>query len=328
MNLMKTLVIFDTNKVRSTLSGSPSYGSFEFSSEFNTLKSYIKEKGLSEFVDLAISSVAIQEVLQQKIEQFSEDIQSISQIRSRLSELPGVDFSRVSLPDPSFDCKEHLNPLMASFIRNNEFAVIDIAEEKFGHILKEVLKRAIERRSPFRIGRNSTDIGFKDVLIWESILNYGNYDNYDKVILFTGDAGFDSECKAEFESRVKKEIVITPSAEFLQSEIEEDYADVIQSKDWRDFVNTDYFKSYFNGELSKLDKITIDSTECKVRELTVVNYLDSIEEPEEETDWSIAIVTSVKGLAETDRGPKAVKIKARTYLDDTKGIQSTDFECE
>ncbi|SRR6266566_3492646 len=324
---MKTLVIFDTNKVRSTLSGSPSYGSFEFGSEFDSLKSYIKDNGLSEFVDLAIPSVAIEEVLQQKIEQFSQDMRSVSQIKSRLSELPGVDFSKVSLPDSSFDCKQHLNPLMASFIRNKEFAVIDIAEDRFGHILKEVLKRAIERRSPFRRGKNSTDMGFKDVLIWESLLNYDNYDRYDKVILFTGDSGFDDDCKIEFESRLKKEILITPSSQFLQSEIEEDYADIIQNKEWRDFVNTDYFRSYFDNELSKLEYVTVSGIEYKVIRASVIGYLDGVEKPDEneETDTATILVASVKGILEMDGDQKEVDIKARTYLDDAKGIQSTEF---
>jgi len=216
---------------------------------------------------------------------------------------------------------------MASFIRNKEFAVIDIAEDRFGHILKEVLKRAIERRSPFRRGKNSTDMGFKDVLIWESLLNYDNYDRYDKVILFTGDSGFDDDCKIEFESRLKKEILITPSSQFLQSEIEEDYADIIQNKEWRDFVNTDYFRSYFDNELSKLEYVTVSGIEYKVIRASVISYLDGVEKPDEneETDTATILVASVKGILEMDGDQKEVDIKARTYLDDAKGIQSTEF---
>lgn len=92
---MKTLIILDTNKVRSTLAGGADYGSFIFGSEFSELKSYIEDNGLSEFVKIAIPNVAIEELLQQKVEQYSEDIQGISKIKNRLSELPGVDFSRV-----------------------------------------------------------------------------------------------------------------------------------------------------------------------------------------------------------------------------------------
>jgi hypothetical protein len=325
---LKTLIIFDTNKVRATNSGGASYGSFEFGSEFNELKSYVKGKGLSEFIDTAIPGVAVQELLQQKAEQYSEDIKDITGIKSRLSELPGVDFSRVSMPATDFDCKGHLNPKMAESIRTNEFTVMDIEEKKFGHILKEVLRRAIERRSPFRISGKAADIGFKDVMIWESILNYGKYDNYDKVILFTGDSGFDKECKAEFESKIRKELVITPLMEALQAEIEKDYASLIQNKKWRDFVATDYFKSHLNNEMSKLDNVTVDGIARKLVGISVVSYLDGVEEPEDGEETDTILVALLKGTIEIDGTPKGVDIRARTYLDDTKGIQYTEFEGE
>lgn len=327
---MKTLIILDANKVRSTLAGGAAYGSFEFGAEFSELKSYIEDNGLSEFIKIAIPSVAIEELLQQKVEQYSEDIQGIAKIKNRLSELPGVDFSGVSLPAADFNCKEHLQPRIADFIRNSGLTVIDIEEEKFGHILKDVLRRAIERRPPFTIGKNFKDMGFKDVLIWESILNYGDYNNYDKVILFTDDTGFDERCKTEFESKMKKELVITPLMESLQAEIEYDYASLIQSKEWRDFVAKDYFKSYFSGELSKLEYLTVNGVECKVIQVSVVDYLDSIEQPEdsEETGISIVLVSSLKGTLEIDGSPKEVNIRARTILDDAKDIQYTEFEVE
>lgn len=328
MNL-KTLIILDTNKVRSTHSGGASYGSFEFGAEYNDLKSYIGEKGLSEFIEIAIPSVAIQELLQQKVEQYSKDIRHIAEIRSRLSELPEVSFSGVTLPTTSFDCKEHLTPRMTDFIQNSELTVIDIKEDKFGHILKEVLRRAIERRPPFKMGKNSADIGFKDVMIWESMLNYGGYDRYDKVILYTGDSGFNEKCIEEFESKVHKELVITPLMARLQAEIEKDYAPLIESKEWRDFVAKDYFKSYFSGELSKLQYVTVNGIECKVIQVTVVNYLDGVEEPDsEETDASTVLIAILKGTVEIEGAPKEVNIKARTYLDDAKGIQYTEFGVE
>jgi hypothetical protein len=329
---MKTLIILDTNKVRSTILGGVAYGSFEFGSEFSSLSSYIKSKGLSEFIKIAIPSVAIQELLQQKVDQYDDDIQAISEIRIRLSGLPGVDFSQLSLPATGFDCKEHLRPRMEGFVQNNELTLINIEEEKFGQILKDVLKRAIEKRPPFRKGRNSTDIGFKDVMIWESILHYGNYDDYDKIILFTGDADFDQKCKAEFELKVNKELAITPSIELLQTKIEGDYTALIQSKKWRDFVETEYFKDYFQGEISKLEYVTINGIENKVIRTTVVKYLDRVEEPgsNEGTDLALVLVGLLKGTVEMDGGKnqKEVNITARTYLDDANELQYTEFGVE
>jgi hypothetical protein len=57
---LKTLIVFDTNKLRSTIRGGTSYGSFEFSNEFNEISSFINEKKLSEFVDIAIPRIVIE----------------------------------------------------------------------------------------------------------------------------------------------------------------------------------------------------------------------------------------------------------------------------
>jgi hypothetical protein len=327
---LKTLIILDTNKIRSMRSGGASYGSFEFGAEYNDLKSFINENGLSEFIEIAIPGIALQELLQQKVEQYLGDMQHISEIQRRLSELPGVSFSGVMLPGTGFDCKGHLTPRMTDFIHNSALTVIDIEEEKFGHTLKEVMRRAVERQPPFRMGRNSADIGFKDVMIWESILNYGGYDRYDKVILFTADSGFNEKCKAEFESKVRKPMVITPLMESLQAEIEKDYAFLIENKEWRDFVATDYFKSYLSGELSTLEYVTVDGIERKVIRVIVTSYLDDVEEPEdsEETGISTVLVASLKVTVEIDGRPKEVVIKARTFLDEARDIQYTEFGAE
>lgn len=223
-----------------------------------------------------------------------------------------------------------MTPKITDFIRNSGLTVIDIKEEKLGHILKEVLRRAIERRSPFIMGKNYKDVGFKDVLIWESILNYGDYDNFDKVILFTGDAGFNENCIEEFKSKLHKEFVIIPLMESLQAEIKEDYASLIESKQWRDFVATDYFKSYINSELSQLESLSINGKECKVIQVSVINYLDGVEQPEdsEETGIAIVLVSSLKGKIEVDGSQEEVNIKARTFLDDVKDIQYTEFAVE
>jgi len=319
---LRTLIILDTNQVRSL-----SYGSFKFGSEFKAIRAIIEANELSEFIDLAVPEAVMQEVLHQKAKQYSDDAQDIIEIRNRLSELPGVDFSQVSLPDISFSCKEHLKSSIPAFIQSNGIRVIEIKEEKSGHILKELLRRALEERPPFR---KNSDRGFKDVMIWESILNYGGYDNYDKVILLTGDRYFNEACEAEFKSKVKKKIATISSVELLQDEIEKDYSSEIQNKKWRGFTANDYFKNRLLDEASKLKYITIDAIDRKVTQVTVVNYFDNFEELEdsEESGTPIALVSSLSGTVEIEGTPTEVKIKARTFLDDTDGMQYTEFGVE
>jgi len=325
---LKTLIILDTNKIRSMNLGGASYGSFEFGSEFDSLSSYVREKGLSEFIEIAVPNVALEELLQQKAEQYSEDIETIAGISNRLSELPGVDLSQVSLPAKSFDPKEHLEPRMRDFVKRSELTVIDLEEEKLGPILKEVLKRAIERRPPFRRGAKSKDMGFKDVMIWESILHFDGCRKSDKVMLLTTDSDFNEKCKQEFESKVKREILITPSVDFVLATIDADYAFVIQNKKWIDFVKADYFKSYFDGKLSKLEYLTVSGVERKVVHVSLVNPLDAVEELESEegSEAATVLVASLKATVDIDGHATDVNVRARTYVDDAMGIDDTDFD--
>lgn len=323
----KTLIVFDTSKLRATIRGGPSYGSFEFSKEFKELQSSIVQKGLSNYIDIGVSRLVLEELQNQKIEQYTEDIKNISDIRIRLSELPGVDFTLLRLPDTTFDCQKHLNPLLKNFIWDNRIIIIDTPDDKSGYLFKEIIKRAVEKTPPFRKGKS--DAGFKDTVSWMSLLNYENLDNYDKVIFVSKDSDFNEKCKFEFEEKIKKHICISTSVNFVISEIEEDYKHFIEKKEVIDFANTDYFKDHISKFLFELDKIPIESNEYTLEKTRVVNYSESIEDLEEdETDIATIIVSSVKGTVKIDNIEKDMAIRVKTYLDDTKGILDTDFEVD
>jgi hypothetical protein len=327
--LGKTLVVFDTNRLRSTNVGGLTYGSFEFGSDFSALKSFINEKGLSPSIDLAVPDVVLQELLEQKKGQYAEDMRTIAQLRSRLSELPGVDFANVSLPDAAFDSKSHLTPLMREYVRTNGVIIIDLPEEKLGGVFKQILRRAIEKRPPFKQGKGSPDTGFKDSVIWESLLNFGNYAEYDKVILLTNDSGFTRDCESEFEQRTGKAMTIVPSSELAQTEIETYYQSEIKNKELEDFANQEYFKNYLDQKLAEQQTIEIDGNERVLSEAKVIKYADHFEEPEEsETEAAFIIFSSIRGTVVVDGASNAVNMSARTYLDDTKGIQETEFEID
>ncbi|WP_341358933.1 PIN domain-containing protein [Georgenia sp. M64] len=61
----------------------------------------------------------------------------------------------------------------------------------------EILKRDLARRRPFmevEVGQKSASVGFRDTLIWETVLAVLEQDaNYEKVLLATADKGFLSD---------------------------------------------------------------------------------------------------------------------------------------
>jgi hypothetical protein len=149
--------------------------------------------------------------------------------------LPNTSFDGITLPGNDFNCTENLKQLLEKFILINNINIIDFSDDKLSEIFKNIIKRAIDKNPPFKQKGNSSDSGFKDVLIWESILNYDAIDNYNKVILVSNDSGF-NECISEFESIVNKYLVLTPSADYVKEEINKDYDSIIQKNKFLDFV--------------------------------------------------------------------------------------------
>jgi len=323
---LKTLIVLETNKLRSTIGGDVSYDSFTFSPEFDELKSFIEDKELTDYIHIAVPKMVIDELLRQKIEQYWKDRQNLSQIIQRFSKLPETDFTSISLPDDDFNCEGYLKPLTKEFIERENIKIIDFPEDKLGEIFKNIIKRALERKPPFKQSNKSKDIGFKDAVIWETLLNYEKIKDYDKVIFISNDAGFQG-CQEEFESEMKIYCRIFTSTAYAIEEIQADYQPLIEKREWLEFVTSDYFEDHISQFLSGLDKIPVENNEYEFEKAEVIEHIDSIEHlEEEEGDISTIIVSLVKGIVKFDDNEKEVFLKVRTYLDDTKGIVDTDFE--
>jgi len=323
MPTRKMLIVFDTNRLRQVILDGPAYHTFSFGAEFERLKSFLHDSGLNNTVSLATTRMTLSELLKQKVEQFTSDKDDLKAITERMSVLPGVDFSTVQLTEASFDCRAHLSPKVEEFLRLSDILLIELPEDKYAAVLKRILDRSINKRTPFV----KTDSGFKDVIIWESLLYFDRLAEYDKVYLVSNDGGFDNCCKTEFETEKGKEIVITSSVQMLIEYLEEDYADEIEKHKYAQFAGTDYFKDHISTVVSSLSALTSNGDECRVTDVRVPNYLDSVEYPsEEDTGVGVILVTTAIGKALSRGVESPVSIKIKTSLDEAQGIK--DYECE
>lgn len=323
MPTRKTLIVFDTNRLRQVISDGPAYHAFSFGAEFERLKSFLRDNGLDISVSLATTRMTLSELLKQKTDQFKSDKVDLKAIIERMSALPGVNFGTVQLADVGFDCHSHLSPKVEEFLRLSNVLLIDLPEDKYAAVLKRMLDRSINKRSPFV----KTDSGFKDVIIWESLLHFDRLAEYDKVYLVSNDGGFDDCCRTEFEAEKRKTIVITSSVQMLIENLEEDYENEIEIHKHAQFAGTDYFKDHINSIASSLATLTINGDECRVTDVRVVNYLDSVEySAEEDSGVSVILVSSATGKALSRGVESPVNIKIKTSLDEAQGIQN--YECE
>jgi len=324
----KTLIVFDTNKLRQVLRGSPSYGSFDFGVAFNKIKEFIESNKLRDVIDIGIPDISVQELVQQKVEQYCQDCKEFQNIVSRLSQLPDTDFSGIRMPSQGFECESYLQPSIEDFFNDNDIKVIKLPEESYADIFKEVMTRAVKRQPPFKNSKKSSDIGFKDVVLWETLLSY-EISEYSKVLFITEDKVFhDRRCKEEFEEKKERTILIHQSAELVITELEQSYADIIEKNKFIEFTSKDYFRDYVQDELSKWHQITIDGHEWTIKGWKVLNYLDNVEYPNEDettSDW-VVITTKIELNISDKSVTKRIITGLKTYLDDVMGIRGSEIE--
>ena len=108
---------------------------------------------------------------------------------------------------------------------------------KDGEVLGAVLERAYQKRPPFLIDANASDKGFKDALIWESLLSYFKDNGEQEALFITDDGGFTKNSEAlceEFNAVTHKTITIHPNAyyrELLKPELVEEHKPLRQLPD-------------------------------------------------------------------------------------------------
>ena len=327
--MIKSLIIFDTNKLRATKDGAVSYGNFNFSSDFSTMKNKIEEKGLKSYVVIAIPEIALKELIQQKVESFNEDNSSLRQILNRLSQIPDLVLPSFNLTISDAEIKSRLEKDLSKTLEKIDCTIIKLPEDKLHVVMKRITKRAIERIQPFYKNKGSKDSGFKDNLIWETILNFKEISNYDKIYFLTEDYDFyGKECNTEFENEFRKKIEINSSIVFLESEINETYNKEIDTFKWKKYANEDYFKSYLKDQLSMLEEVDFKGKTYSIKEKKVIEFFMGIEPYNDlnNEDEDVFFLSSlIRSKIENEGKLEEIIIEAKTIIDDSNEIRGTQW---
>jgi hypothetical protein len=162
-------------------------------------------KILSESYYVFVSDVSIQERIFQrylelkekyiKIEKFSTDFSDIVEIKARQS------FEEIYEIN-----KKRIEKSYQDLFKEN---IIKFIERE--HSLKIIMDRVYKKIPPFSIAENASDKGFKDTLIWLSILDFFKEKTWKNVIFVTNDKAFRNNSDAlcnEFTAFTGKKIEI------------------------------------------------------------------------------------------------------------------------
>jgi len=314
--MKKTLIVFDTNYLMSNSGRGESYNSFEFCFDYFDILNFISRNNLSDKVFLSVPKIVLEELNYRKLYFYGEDRKKIFEKFKNFSKL---EQASLNIPHINLYYKNHLNELINEFLEKNNIKIIDYPDN---NCFKNVIKRAIEKKKPFIATKNHSDYGFKDVVIWESLLNYSELRDYEKVILMTGDAkAFTDDCISEFESIYDKRMFIFNSKKELTKEIAKDYNIDLEGDEFSVFVNKDYFKSHIENILKTLKPI-YKGIKINTLKYHSIDYLHELLEPTDEDQKEVnkIIVSKVNYKVKVNEKFEETMIIIKTYIDDTKGI--------
>lgn len=329
---LKTLIVFDTNSLRSTDGGEVAYSFFAFGRPFQVIESFIIEKNLTEDIHIAIPTWVIEELKDQKQRQYKTDILEFQKLAKRLSGLPHIP--EIALPEAEFDCAAYIEEKALAYLETKQVKRLEIREEIANIVLRSMMTRVMRdesKKKPFAHSGKYKDAGFKDNVVWESLMNFEGVTDYDKVIFLTKDGDY-KNCEIEFREKWQRHIAIWQDENNVLADIQRDYDNYIKERAIHDFAQTEYFADYLQDELKIKSTIVIEGAEYKIENFAVANickYVDR-QPPNDDGDENL-LVSSIINIHFTKGVDKVIQpVEALTTLwdEETKEIISTEYDHE
>lgn len=332
---LKTLIVFDTNSLRSTEAGKVSYSSFSFGKSYDSIYEFIKESKIEDFVSLAVSTMVISELKNQKQRQYKEDIQQLKDIVKRLTGLPHIPSGLINIPDENFDCGSYIEEKAKKYIHESNINTLEYKDEHAPIMLKNMLEKVVgneNSKSPFARSGKFNDAGFKDSVIWETLMHYEKVSEFDKVIFFSKDGDYKDNCIEDFKNKWQKHISIEKAESTIISILEKDYGNYIEKREIYNFAQKDYFNKYLSKDLTYKSNITIDGNEYKIENFKIIEICKKVNKlpPNEDLEENIEIISEIKIFYSDKKEKKEQLVEAKTLLldDQTKEIISTEYNMD
>ncbi len=335
-NRLKTLIVFDTNVLRDMLGKEVAYNSFTFGRAYDELSLFIKENGLDDYVTLSVSTMVIEELKNQKKRAYKQDIADLNEIVKRLEGLPHIAVNSIAIPDENFDCSNYIEQNASNYIKDNKINTLVYKEEHASSILNSMVQKVVsfdKPKSPFAISGQYKDAGFKDGIIWETLMHFEGVLEFDKIIFLSKDGDYKENCLDDFKGKWNRHIKIEKDKNNVIAEIKKDYGNYIAERVIYEFAQTDYFKDYLFDGIKVKTEIVVDDANYKIQNFEIIDVckvVDRIPPTDEEVNESIVIASELK-IFFTEKGKKRDQlVLAKTILadDESKEITETTYDIE
>ena len=194
-NNREYFIVFDTNILYQTYEKKADFTSFSFNATFKNVIDMINQLDIYEKVTIAIPDVTWNEMTKQIIEahdkklvEFKSYIQKWILPEYSITEVV-IDNYRAFIMDKIRSYQDEIQSGV------NNIIVLPIpSDDRF----KGIVQRAFDKAPPFGGKEKNSDKGFKDVLLWESILEFTLSHKEAEIIFYTKDNGFKDTLVEEF----------------------------------------------------------------------------------------------------------------------------------
>jgi len=171
---------------------------------------------------LVFPRIVIQEWLEKRLRRINEIVSNITLDTEKLSTFFDITFNDADYR--TFNYREYYEKKIKDILETNNLEILEtpLLDQK------KIIEKAIFIQPPFEIGRKergkkATDCGFKDNILWETILNDMKNNPQDKYCLLSEDEIFTNESLKEELKKLKlHELTVCVDGEGVQEYLDEE----------------------------------------------------------------------------------------------------------
>lgn len=188
-------VIFDTNVLYHAYDKRADFSSFCFNSTFDNVEGFINQLDIYEQVTLVIPSVVWHEMESQIVDAHQL---KIKEFRERVSK---HIFPEIEVKDNGdIRYADYIHPIIEDYRKGLSSDVNKVFELPLASAARyhSIVSRAFAKQPPFEGKDKKSDKGFKDAILWESILEFTSQHSTAKIIFYSKDNIFGEKLETEF----------------------------------------------------------------------------------------------------------------------------------
>lgn len=270
-------IIIDTNILKS---GNKDFTTVHFLSKLEDITREIESNDFYQDIKILIPQIVIDELYMHQLSGYNEWISKIQGLKLSYNEIEIIDDYKTFL-DVKF--KEVIN----SFNTSN--LICEVIPYPNHIILPQIINRAINKKAPFEGTDKNSDKGFKDVILWESLLEYKRNHPMETIILYSSDKRIcDNSLLQEFTNLFRDNIhLLNRTKDNENTLLYNKLSDLFNKKYKRSFaeeikirllelISGDLPSIYFEGEIINEHDGKYICTSTTIEDKNITNIEDSV----------------------------------------------------